>query len=67
MARELEPIAVLFGTTLFSYCLWQLVFDPLRGPIPGGVLPVVALGIGVATGLGLMAWGLRRLGVLSPP
>lgn len=67
VASTLEPMSVLAGTTLFAYCLWQLVFDPLRGPIPGRVLPVAVLGAGVLAGLGLMAWGFRRLGVLRPP
>ncbi len=57
-------MAVLVGTTVFAYCLWQLAFDPLHGPLPGRTLPVVVLGIGVVAGLGLMAWGYHRLGVL---
>jgi hypothetical protein len=67
VVSELEPMAVIVGTTLLSYSLWQLMFDPLRGPIPGDVLPVVALGSGVVAGLGLAALGFRRLGVLGSP
>ncbi|WP_435180703.1 hypothetical protein [Halorussus sp. AFM4] len=67
MSGALEPMAVLAGTALLSYCTWQLLFDPVRGPIPGQLLPVVALAVGVIAGLGLMAWGYHRLGVPYPP
>ena len=67
MASVREPMAVLVGTTLVSYCVWQLAFDPFRGPIPGRTLSVVALLAGVVAGVGLVAWGSHRLGVLRPP
>ncbi|NHN60881.1 MULTISPECIES: hypothetical protein [Halorussus] len=66
MTDALEPMAVIVGTTLVSYCLWQLLFDPFRGPIPGQLLPVAVLGAGVIAGIGLVGWGFRRLGVLAP-
>ena len=60
-------MAVLVGATLVSYCLWQLVFDPFRGPLPGRTLALVALAAGVVTGFGLMAWGSNRLDLLRRP
>lgn len=60
-------MSVLVGTTLVSYCLWQLAFDPGRGPLPGRTLPVVVLVVGTLAGLGLMAWGARRLDLLRRP
>lgn len=60
-------MTVLVGATLVSYCLWQLLLDPLRGPLPGRTLALVALAAGVVAGLGLMAWGSHRLDLLRRP
>lgn len=67
MIRVLEPMSPLVGSILLSYCLWQLTFDPVRGPIPGRWLPYVALALGAVTGLGLITWGFHRLDLLRRP
>ncbi|WP_440006696.1 hypothetical protein [Halomicrococcus sp. SG-WS-1] len=67
MHPSLTPLAVLGGTTLVSYCLWQLVFDPFRGPLPGRRTTVVVLVAGTVAGVALTLWGLDRLDLLRRP
>ncbi|WP_458186501.1 hypothetical protein [Haladaptatus sp. NG-WS-4] len=67
MAGVLEPLSVLVGTTLAIYCLWQLAFDPLHGPLPGKILPFVVLFAGALVGIGLLYWGFDRLDLLRRP
>jgi hypothetical protein len=67
VSGEFDPMTVLVGATFLSYCLWQLLFDPFQGPIPGRTLALVALASGIVAGIGLMAWGFYRLDLLRRP
>lgn len=67
MSGATAPLSVFVGTALASYSLWQLVFDPFRGPLPGRAVALVVLASSVLVGLGLVAWGLDQLDLLRRP
>lgn len=57
----MNHLSSVIGVTLLVYALWSILIDPVKGPLPGTVLPVAVGLLLLAVGAALLAWGSYRV------